>query len=316
MNKKWMLSVCLLALSVTFVQAESPKSQLAGTSSGSTVTASPAIEIGAGDVLDVKVYDVPELSGEFRVSQDGYIDIPLIHKIRVIGLTADESASLIAQRFKSGGFVLHPQVMVAVVQYTSQGADLMGEVRKPGIYPTLGTRRLLDMLTLAGGVTPSAGNLVTIIHRKDPHHPVYLALAQSAAGYRLQRNPVILPGDTIIVQKSGIVYIMGAVGRPGGYLVNNNEPLTLMEAISLAGGTTVTSKIKEVRLIRKVHSGKEIVRLNLDKIYKGKEADVAVNDGDIVFVPTSAVKSFIYQGFGGISSIANTANSTLYAVRY
>lgn len=317
MSKQFALSICLLLLSATACHAQSQTvSPDVASLNSSAATAAPAIEIGPGDILDVKVYDIPELSGQFRVSQTGRIDMPLIHKVKVAGLTADESASMIAHKFKSGGYVLHPQVIVQVTMFLTQGADVMGQVHTPGIYPTLGTRRLLDMLTLAGGVTPSAGNLVTIIHRKDPHHPVYLALAQSAAGYRVQKNPVILPGDTIVVQKSGIVYIMGAVGRPGGYLVNNNERLTLMEAISLAGGTTVTSKMKDVRLIRKVNSGKEVIRLNLKKIYQGKEADVAINDGDIVFIPTSAVKAFVYQGFSGLSTVANTANSTLYAAHY
>lgn len=318
MSKKFVLGACLLMLllqTTSHAQIRSSSSSESNTSF-SGVNSAPEITIGPGDILGVKVYDVPELSGQFRVSQSGRIDMPLIHKVSVAGLTADESASLIARKFKGGGFVLHPQVVVEVMAFLTQGADVMGQVRKPGIYPTLGTRRLLDMLTLAGGVTPAAGNLVTIIHRNDPHHPVYLALAQNANGYRLQKNPVIRPGDTIVVQKSGIVYVMGAVGRPGGYLVNNNEPVTLMEAISLAGGTTVTSRMKDVRLIRKVHSGKEVVRLNLKKIYQGKEADIAINDGDIIFIPTSAVKAFVYQGFSGLSTIAGTANSTLYAVRY
>ena len=308
MSRRVALLVCL---SLTIIG--SGFAQMAGSSdstaamNSSGVPAGPAITIGPGDGISVTVFDISQLSGEFRVSQSGKVDMPLIGKVNVAGLTADEAAAKIQEKLKNGGFVLHPQVSVLISQYTTQGADVMGQVSRPGIYPTLGTRRLLDMITLAGGVTNSAGNLVTIIHRNDPHHPEHLALAQTAKGYNVQANPVILPGDTIVVQKAGIVYILGDVQRPGGYLINNNEPVSLMQALSLAGGNTVTSDIRDVRLIRKVHSGKEEVKLNLKKIYLGKEADIAIDDGDIVYVPASNVKTFIYRGFNGLISTANTA---------
>lgn len=275
--------------------------------------AAPEIVIGPGDELQIAVYDVKSLSGTVRVSQNGNVNLPLIGKTHLAGLTAEEAANRIQEKLKTGGFVLYPQVSVAISQYATQGADVMGQVRNPGIYPTLGSRTLLNMLTLAGGVTRSAGKLVTIIHKDDPHHPVYLALAQNAAGLKLQANPIIQPGDTIIVQKSGIVYILGDVKRPGGYLLDNNERLTLMEAISLAGGNTVTSNLKNARLIRKLPAGREEIKLNLKKVYRGKEADLKVKNGDILYIPSSAVKTFVYHGFAGIATTANTA---VYAAHY
>ena len=308
MSRRIALSMCLLLAVVGTGFAEIPSAPHAAVGQDAMeVQQAPPIAIGPGDSIAITVFDVSELSGEFRVSQSGLVDMPLIGKVNVAGLTADQAAEEIQAKLKSGGFVLHPQVTVLISQYTTQGADVMGQVSKPGIYPTLGKRRLLDMITLAGGVTNSAGNLVTIIHRKDPHHPEYLALAQTAQGYKLQANPIILPGDTIVVQKSGIVYILGDVGRPGGYLINNNEPLSLMQALTLAGGNTVTSNIRQVRLIRKVPSGREEVKLNLKKIYLGKEADIRVDDGDIVYVPSSNVKTLIYRGFNGLTTTANTA---------
>ena len=307
MSRRLALSICFLLTIVCSGFAQSSASSESAVANSSERQQAPAITIGPGDSIAVTVFDISELSGEFRVSQTGRVDLPLIGKVAVAGLTADEAATEIQTKLKSGGFVLHPQVTVLIEEYTTQGADVMGQVSRPGIYPTLGRRRLLDMLTLAGGVTGSAGNLVTIIHRRDPHHPEHLALAQTTQGYKLQANPVILPGDTIVVQKSGIVYILGDVGRPGGYLINNNEPLSLVQALSLAGGNTVTSDIRDVRLIREVQSGKEEITLNLKRIYLGKEADIAVNDGDIVYVPSSNLKTFIYHGFNGLMTTANTA---------
>jgi polysaccharide export outer membrane protein len=307
MSRKLALSMCLLLTLVSSGYAQNAASSGPAAVNDPKGQQAPAITIGPGDSISITVFDISELTGEFRVSQSGQVDMPLIGKVSVAGLTADEAAAEIQRELKTGGFVLHPQVTVLISQYATQGADVMGQVANPGIYPTLGKRRLLDMITLAGGVTNSAGNLVTIIHRNDPHHPEYLALAQNVQGYKLQANPVILPGDTIIVQKSGIVYILGDVQRPGGYLINNNEPLSLMQALTLAGGNTLTSDIREVRLIRKVRSGREEVKLNLKKIYLGKEADIRVDDGDIVYVPSSNVKTFIYRGFNGLITTANTA---------
>lgn len=307
MSHRFALLICLLLPLASVAPAQARVHRPAPAESSSANEGAPAILIGPGDTLDVTVYDIQDLSGQFRVSQKGQIDLPLIGKSRMEGLTADQAAALIQQKLKDGGFVLHPQVTVLVSQYATQGANVMGEVQAPGIYPTLGSRRLLDMLTLAGGVKPSAGKLVTIIHRDDPHHPVYLTLAQNAAGLKVQANPVIRPGDTIVVQKSGIIYVLGDVQRPGGYLIDNNEQLSLVQALSLAGGNTITSNLKDVRLIRKIASGKEMVTLNLKKIYDGKEADIAVNDGDILYVPSSTLKTFIYRGFAGIATTANTA---------
>jgi polysaccharide biosynthesis/export protein len=313
MSHKFVLTICLL-LSVTgYAFAQTGTGAQTEGSGAASQQVAPAIKIGPGDTLAVTVFDIEALSGSFRVSQKGEVDLPLIGKTPVAGLSANAAAAEIQSRLKSGGFVLHPQVTVMITQYATQGANVMGEVRRPGIYPTLGSRTLLDMLTLAGGVAPSAGKLVTIIHRNDPHHPEYLALAQTAAGLKLQANPVIRPGDTIVVQKSGIIYILGAVNRPGGYLIDNNEPLTLMQALSLAGGSAATSNIKQVRLIRKVASGKEEITLNLKKIYRGKEADIAVNDGDILYIPASNVKQFIYRGYSGLVS---TANAAIFATKY
>ncbi len=314
MSPKFVLSICLLLFVPSWACAQSPATANESQAPApARLQPAPAIVIGPGDTLQVKVFDVQSLSGTFRVSQKGNIDLPLIGRLRAEGRTADDLAAYIQTELKQKGFVLNPQVTVLVTQYATQGADVMGQVRKPGIYPTLGSRTLLDMLTLAGGVTPSAGKLVTIIHRNDPHHPVYLALAQNAAGLKLQANPVIRPGDTIIVQKSGIIYILGDVGHPGGYLIDNNEHLTLMQALSLAGGNRATSRMKDVRLIRKTKVGKEEIRLNLKKIYRGKEADIAVKDGDILYVPSSNLKTFIYHGFSGIATTANTA---VYAAHY
>lgn len=277
--------------------------------------APPAIQIGPGDVIGVDVFDIPELSvQQVRVSQNGTVDIPVAGPIHVAGMTPEQAAVYIESQLKEKGLVLHPAVTVSLGNVASQGANIMGQVQNPGIYPTYGSRRLLDMLTIAGGVTNGAGKLVTIIHRDAPHHPVHIALAQNSAGLKTQANPIILPGDTVIVAKSGIVYVVGDVGHPGGYLIDNNERITLLQALSLAGGTQFTARLKDAKLIRSLPQGKEEISMNLKRIYEGKQADIRVDDGDIIYVPTSGLKTFIYQGINGITGLANSVG--IYSYRF
>jgi polysaccharide export outer membrane protein len=122
-----------------------------------------------------------------------------------------------------------------------------------------------------------------------------------------QENPVIVPGDTVVIDKAGIIYVLGDVGKAGGYLVDNNDRLSLLQALSLAGGWTRTSAQSKVILIRKVPEGREEIKLDLAHMVRGRQADIVVNNGDIVFVPSSIGKIFAYQGVGAIVNGAEQA---------
>jgi polysaccharide export outer membrane protein len=256
----------------------------------------PAIFIGPGDMLSINVFETPELTTSLRVSQTGDINLPVLGRVHVAGLTAQGAAVEIQDELKEKGLLIDPHVTVSTTEFASQGATVLGEVRAPGVYPTLGSRRLLDMLALAGGVSNTAGRLVTIVHRGDPEHPIHIALQPTPAAMREQKNPVILPGDTVDVAKAGVVYILGDVLRPGGILVDNNERLSVIEALSLAGGIDKTAAMSKTQLIRKLPAGREEVDLDLKKILYGKQADVLVSDGDVLYVPTSTGKTLIYRG--------------------
>jgi polysaccharide export outer membrane protein len=256
----------------------------------------PLIRIGAGDLLNVIVFETPELSASVRVNQDGEANLPVLGMVRLAGLSANDASRVLEQAYKSHGLLLDPHVSVFVAEYASQGASILGEVRAPGVYPTLGSRRLMDMLSLAGGVAPTAGKVASIIHQGDPAHPVQIALQPTPASLHAQVNPVIQPGDTIVVAKSGVVYIIGDVLRPGGILVDNNERLSVIEALSLAGGMNKTAAMSKTKIVRKLPTGREEVDLDLKRILYGKQADVLISDGDILFVPSSVGKTFLYRG--------------------
>jgi polysaccharide export outer membrane protein len=270
----------------------------------------PLIRIGPGDLLNVIVFETPELSTSVRVNQDGQANLPVLGMVNLAGLSANEASKVIEQAYKSHGLLLDPHVSVFVAEYASQGASILGEVRAPGVYPTLGTRRLMDMLSLAGGVAPTAGKVATIIHQGDPAHPEQIAIQPTPASLHAQVNPIIQPGDTIVVAKSGVVYVIGDVLRPGGILVDNNERLSVIEAVSLAGGMNKTAAMSKTKIIRRLPTGREEVDLDLKHILYGKQADVLISDGDILFIPSSIGKTFLYRGIE--AAIGLTTNYALF----
>lgn len=268
----------------------------------------PNLAIGPGDVLDVQVFDTPELSSDtVRVSQTGQVSLPVLGTVEVAGLNTNQAARRIESELRTRNIMFEPHVTVSVVEYATQGVTLLGEIKTPGVYPTFGDRRLLDMIALSGGLTPTAGKLVTIAHRSDPGHPDLIMLVPNAAHLGSQINPIILPGDTVVVGRAGIVYILGAVIRPGGYLVDNNEHVSLMQALTLAGGWDKAAALSKARLIRKVPEGHKELDLDLKRVLNGRQADIRVENGDILYLPVSLGKTVAYRGMEAIIAAAQTA---------
>src|SRR5438067_541969 len=127
--------------------------------------------IGAGDLLKVSVFGAPESDQEVRVDQAGNISLNFIGAVHVAGLSTNAAQDLIAKKLSDGGFFTHPQVSVFAKEYATQGVSVLGEVQKPGVYPLLGSRRLFDVLSLAGGTSQKAGRMVTITRRDHPESP-------------------------------------------------------------------------------------------------------------------------------------------------
>jgi len=260
---------------------------------GQAGTAEPAaqdsLRISGGDLLEIKVFDVPELTSVSRVSSAGDVGMPLVGRVRVEGLTTTQAEAEIEKRLVSGGYVREPQVSVFVREYATQGASVLGEVAHPGIYPVLGSRRLFDLLSVAGGLTDKAGKVVTITHRSQPQQPATLSLSRDPS-QSTQNNVEILPGDTIVVSKAGVVYVVGDVTRPGGFVMDKNESLTVLQAIALAEGTKPTASLDRSKLIRRGAQGIQEIPIHLKKILSAKAPDLPLQAEDIVFVPGSPSK--------------------------
>jgi polysaccharide export outer membrane protein len=251
-----------------------------------------ALKVGVGDLLEMRVFGIPDLTDSVRIATDGTISLPLVGSVKVDGLTLDQAQRTIETKLKEGGFVRDPHVTLTVKEFVTQGISVMGEVMRPGVYPLLGTRRLFDALSAAGGTTAKAGKLVSITRREHTGEPILVGLSSDPI-IASKSNVEVYPGDTIVVSKAGIVYVVGEVVRPSGFVMENNENLTVLQAIALAQGLGKNAALNDARIIRKTVSGRTEIPVELKKILQSKSgyADVAMQAEDILFVPTSAGKS-------------------------
>jgi polysaccharide export outer membrane protein len=242
--------------------------------------------IGSRDVLTVTVFGEPDLSGPFRVDGDGTITYPLIGRVPASGLTArtleDRLRTLLAN-----GYLKHPQVRVEVDQYRSQSVFVIGEVREPGRYPLTGDMTLIEALAAAGSMSGTAGSEVLVVHstqKMPPAGPVvpgadqtaevtHINIADLQTG-RLASNIPLHDGDTVFVPKAETFYITGQVKNPGAYVLQPG--MTVLQAISLAGGLTERGSNRRVKIVRFVNGEKREIDV---------EQTNHVQAGDTLVVP-------------------------------
>jgi polysaccharide export outer membrane protein len=272
---------------------------------------SESLLISRGDTLHISVLDMPEMDQEVRVTDAGDVPVRGVGNVRVADMTPSQAATAIHDRFLAARYLNHPQVSVVVDEYTTQNVTIIGEVRTPGAYPISTPRPILDVVALGGGLDPTANRNIVIERHGDQSHPLHYYLTNDA-DEAIKQQVLVNPGDTVVVPKAGIVYILGDVNRPGGYAMSDNASrLSILEAVSMAGGVAKTAKLGHVRLIRKAnHSDTE---LSMGEIQKGKQPDIAMEAGDIVYVPFSYTKNLVIGGSAGITAAASAA--AIYAAQ-
>jgi polysaccharide export outer membrane protein len=287
--------------------AGQPGLQLGGTQSSSPMPA----PIGPGDFLDVSEFHTPEFHSAVRVSPAGTVALPMIHEVEIGGLNEEAAARAIEAALVAQGMLLHPQVSVLVTAYAGQDVSVLGEVVHPGVYPYTLHHRLLDLISAASGLAPSAGRLVNIFHRDDAKTPHPVVLDPSGTDTDGDHNPEMAPGDTVQVSRAGLVYVVGDVQRPGGFAVDPAQGLTVVQALSLAWGPTQNAAIGKALLIREQKGGRTLTSLNLKRMLHGQEPDQPVHDRDILFVPDSAAKNLWNRTME--SAIQSAIGVTIYS---
>src|ERR1700747_764047 len=171
--------------------------------SSSAPLAATALSIAPGDLLEISVFDVPELTQQVRVGPDGTAQLALIGNIPLAGFTGQQAAGKIAGELRDRHFLVKPEVSVSIRESTSQGISVTGEVQHPGIYPLLGPRTLLDVISMAGGLTNIADTRITIRHRSTAGDSVTVSLKNDDAKASVASDVQVYPGDLVVVPRAG-----------------------------------------------------------------------------------------------------------------
>ena len=288
------------------------------------------------DLLDVNVLDVPEVTRTYRVSSNGFLTLPLLPEpISAAGETLDQLAHLIATKFHDAGMLNNAQVTVSLRETRLHTVLVSGEVKVPQSYPIFGPTRILDVLVRAGGLTDGAGNDAIIMRgdvgaRADMEESAKSGEVNASAkgqSFTLsirklvqtgddQTNILLYPGDRVTVQRAELIYIMGAVNRPGGYVLNESrQQITVLKALAMAGDVTSVAKRSRITILRRDPAGPEEKRaeipLNYKAMVKGQIADVRMKPDDILYVPESGSLKAWHTSVNSAVQVATYAGGSL-----
>ncbi len=265
-----------------------------------------SILIGPGDMLHIQVFDTPEMEQHARVTDDGNVPLMFLGNVHVAGLPPEGAARTIEMQLQQKELMKRPQVTVNIEQYATQGVLVIGEVKNPGSYQIDTSRPVLDVLTLAGGLTEVADRKITIERHDTGERVQYFVSNRPEDAF--DHSVLIHPGDKLMVPKAGIVYALGDFAKPGGYtLSDNRSQLSAVQMLALAGGTPPTAMPSAARLIRRNGDGYTETKIQLSDMQKGKIADIQLQADDIIYVPFSYLKNMAVNATGIVASVGSAA---------
>lgn len=233
--------------------------------------------LGPGDVVKITVYDHNDLLTIARISDDGYIIMPLLGQVRVQDKTIPQSANHIA-KLLADGYIINPQVNIFVQEFRSKKAIVLGHVNRPGLIEMSGPITLLELISQAGGLSEDFGETATIKRKGGGANKVVTVdLKSLIEGGDLSQNIQIQDGDTLYVSKAGMCYVTGEVKSPNAYKCSGN--ITILKLITLAGGFTGKAAKSSVRVVRMINGKKTL--------FEDVEMDMLVQPDDVIIVPES-----------------------------
>jgi polysaccharide export outer membrane protein len=262
--------------------------------------------LGEGDLLQVSVFEAEELKSEVRVGARGSVTLPLIGSVEIKGFTAREAEQKIEDLYRAK-FIQHPHVSIFVKEQVSGKITLMGSFKKTGTFPYLARQSLFEAMALGEGLNDTAGKMVQVrrgVKESDRPSTLLIDLDELVRGGGEELNIEIKSGDVIYVPEAGMVYVDGAVRKPGNYPIKRK--MNVPEAIVAAGGFAPYAEESAIKLVRSRGDGKQpdIVKLSFKDIQQDSSHNVEVKDRDIIFVETNRVEAVVYglqiTGLGGI----------------
>jgi polysaccharide biosynthesis/export protein len=286
------------------------------------------IVLGNGDLFTVHLFGTLDYAPIVRVGLDGTVQLPLIGTLPVAGLSIPQTANLIAEKLVAAGMYREPQVSIQLMESPNQTATVIGELH--GVVPILGKRRLMEVLAavgggggvggsasgttvvVGGGGLPTTASHVITIQRLGLAEPINVDLGIDP-DKSAQANVPIFAGDTIIISRVGVVYLLGAFKTQGAIPLQQNAPLTLMKVAALAGGPGFEGRANDLRIIRTVGVERQEVHVDINKVFKGEVPDPVLQAEDIIFLPTNPMKAAIKSG--GLSTLLGIASILLIAIQ-
>ena len=284
---------------------------LAAAPENATTGAPQDYRIGPNDLLTITVFDAPELSQPVRVSAGGQISLTLLGVVTADALTPHE-LELVLQELLRQNYMKDPHVTVQVTEMESHTVSVMGAVTKPGVVQIRGARSLLEVLALAGGLAPDAGDTVYVMRGQNPgagadgqsgaqkgpessNGPgsanasfLEIDLKKLLQSDDPHSNVMVYPGDTVKVKQAGVIYVVGEVKKSGGFPMKSTERITVLQAVALGEGLTGIAAKKDSLIIRTDENGQRTkIPIDLGQMLKGKTQDMPLQAQDIVFVPSS-----------------------------
>ena len=285
-------------------------------------------ELGVNDSINVQCINLAEF-GEtpIRIDTDGQISLPLTGRVQAAGLTVKQLEEDLKKRLAT--YVIDPLVMVRLNEPRSQPVSVIGAVNKPGMQQLEGSKNLLELISLAGGLGPDAGHTVKLTRRRewgavplpgaseDETHMFSVAeidLKQLVDAKIPAANILIRPYDVISVQRAELIYVVGDVRKPGGFTLAQRESLSVLHALSLAEGLQPTAMASKAKIIRQEGDAPRTeIPVDLGKLLSGKQHDVPMMPSDILFVPNNKARAV---GLKAVDSMISVASGVLIYGRF
>jgi polysaccharide biosynthesis/export protein len=279
-------------------------SALANPSSSTALAAASNYVLGPDDQIVLRAFEAEEISDRpIPVGSDGFINVPMVGRVKAGGLTVAQLEADLSKRLAK--YITNAQVTVLVSDFRSQPVSVMGAVNTTGVLQLRGQKTLMEVISMAGGLRNDAGS--TVIITRDLNHGVlplpsatkdtagHVSTAQVnlrdiMTGKKTEENIVVEPNDVITVPKAQLIYVLGEVGRPGGYVLDDHDTLSSLQCVALAGGLMRTASAKKAKILR-LEPGttqRKEITADLSKIMDGKSPDVTLHADDILFVPNNA----------------------------
>ena len=341
-----MLKICWISLAAVFVltfsnvsaqapapapavaPASAPVAQTAGSVTLDASQLRSTYVLGPDDLIVIRALEADEINEKpVRIDMTGNIRLPLVGRVHAAGLTIEQFEGEVSQRLST--YIKQPQVSVSVTEFRSQPVSIIGSVSNPGVHQLQGRKTLVEMISMAGGVKEEAGPFIKISRQlkwgriplpnavDDPTGQVSVAqvsLKDILEARDPTENILIRPEDVITVPRAQMVYLIGEVQKPGGYILRERQSVSVLQALSVAGGMSRNAGPKNARILRVVAGNSERTEIPIDlkKVLTGHGSDVALQPDDILFVPNNVSRNVVIRSM----EAALTVGTSLAVYRF